>query len=133
MRFTLALRLSSPLLHVAHVEALLLLPRNQGVRRRFKELCRIYSLAHLNHSDPYAEDQDADDADKHPEVVAARRPILAIEAMLTDGRHQAALANYREAFLRGDNEQIERVEGNIAAMLELQPDPQADVPLHVVG
>lgn len=130
MRITLAFLLSSPLLHVAHVEALLLLPRNQDIRRRFKTLYWVYSLAYFNQSNPYSED----DADNHPEVVAARRPIIAIEAMLTDGRHQAALANYREALLRGDHEEIKRIEDNIAAILELQPDRRANVgPLHSVG
>lgn len=49
--------LRSPLiarvLHLTHVEAILLLPRNQGIRWRFKELYREYSQVDFNHSGPY--------------------------------------------------------------------------------
>lgn len=135
MRICLALLRSSPtvasFVEFVHVEALLLLPRNQGIRQRFKALFQRYCLIHFDRSDPYSEDGDL--ADSHPEVVAALRPILAIEVMLTDGRHQAALANYREAFLRGDDEEVERIEDNIAAIMELQPDRRADGSLHAVG
>lgn len=135
MRTGLAFLLSSPIiapfLHLAHVEALLLLPRNQGIRQRYKVLVREYSRIHFDRSDPYWD--DVNEADNHPDVIAAHRPILAIEAMITDGRHQAALANYRKALFQGDREEIVWIEANIAAILELQPDSGGDGPLHAVG
>jgi hypothetical protein len=125
MRICSAFLLSSPtiapILHLVHVEALLLLPRNQAVRRRLKTLVAAWSLVHFNHSDPYSEDEDADSAERHPNVIAARRPIAAVEAMLTDGRYRTVLTNYRRACSRGEEGEMERIEQIIAAILELQP------------
>ena len=137
MRICSAFFLSSPfiapILHLAHVEALLLLPRNQQIRERFKELIREYSRVHFNHSDPYAKDEDVDAADKHPAVIAARRQIIAIELMLTDGRHQGALANYRRACAKNDMREMERIEQILATIVELRPDRRDSDPLHAVG
>lgn len=133
MRTALAVLLSSPyiapLLHLAHVEALLLLPRNKRIRKRSKLLYQVYSRAHFKHTDPYADD----DADSHPDVIAALRPILAIEAMLTDGRHQGALADYREALLRGQLDRAEWIERNLADIVEPRTDRRADGTPHTVG
>lgn len=118
-------------LQLAHVEALLLLPRNQGIRQRLKEQVQEYSRVHFNHSDPYSEEGDL--ADSHPDVIAARRPIIAIEILLTNGRHQAALVNYRQACSEGNKQEMWRIEQIIAAIDSLQPDRRTAEPLHAVG
>lgn len=135
MRIRLAILLSSPfvgtLLHLAHLGALLLLRRNQPIRQRFIALVETYSLVHSNHSYPHSGEYDP--ADSHPDVIAALRPILAIEAMLTDWRYQTVLANYRRACLQGDDQAIKLIEQWVTAMLELRPDDRAAEPLHAVG
>lgn len=127
--------LRSPLivrvLHLAHVEAILLSPRNQSIRWRYRSLFEEYLRIYFNHSDSYSAIQG--DADIHQEVIEARRPILAVEAMLTDRRCQAALADYREACSRADRGEMKRIEQNIAAILELGPVDGAERSLDAVG
>lgn len=135
MRIALATLLSSPavapFVDLIHVEALLLLPRNQLIRQRFKALYREYNRVLFNHTDPYAEDRYH--ADCHPDVIAARRPITAIELMLTDGRHQGALANYRRACAENDRQEMGRIEQILATIVELRPHSRTAEPLHAVG
>ena len=95
---------------LVHVEALLLLPRNQAIRWRFMALYKAYSLAYFNHSDPYSDDEDPRKVDQHPNVVAARRPINGIEAMLTNGNYQNELASYRRALEADDRLEMIRLE-----------------------
>lgn len=134
MRICLACLLSSPtiapILHLVHVEALLLLPRNQLMRRRFKVLIAAWSLAHFNHSDPYSEDDV--DADHHPDVIAAQRPLLGIEAMLTIGRYQEELALYRQALATGNYKEAERLELLCAPPVPVMARDRSSAPLHAV-
>lgn len=112
----------SPIAQTVYVEALLLLPINQGIRWRLKELCREYTRIRFNHSDPYAAETDL--ADTHPQVMTARRQILAVELLMTAGEHE--IAGYRKALRDGDYEEAERIELAFAEWVKSQLDIRPD-------
>ncbi len=98
-----------------NVELLLLLPRNQGIRKRYQECYRAYCTArwvmHDEHGDvPFIPPSDEERA----RLAELSIPVGAIEAMLIMGPYQKDLADYRACIAAKDWSAVREIECAVA-------------------